>query len=88
MITKTYITSLLAVTMGIFFIPDLETAVRVYLISVVTFVTTIINLLFKIEKLRQWIVQKIVADVMAELFKHKEMRELLTKKESNERRTE
>ncbi len=82
-----YITSLLAITMGIFFIPELETAIRVYIVSVVVFTTMLVNLLFNIEKLRQWIVQKIISDVMAELFKNADVRRLLSKNISDDHRS-
>lgn len=74
---------MVTLALGIFFTPELESLVRIYLISVVAFITTIVNLLFRLETIRKKIVQKIVADVMSEIFKDDDIRDLIAKKHSS-----
>lgn len=74
---QAYATSMVTVVLGVFFSPGLTELLQVYVITVVVFVTIVINLLFRIQTLRQWIVERLTADVLQEIFKDKDVLKLL-----------
>lgn len=78
-----YIASLIGISLSVLFTPALEELAKVYIISVVVFVTMLINLIFRINQVREWIVKRITTDVMNEIFKDKDVRKLLAKKFSD-----
>lgn len=82
MTTRTYILAVSSIIMGIVVIPDWELMLKVYVISVVAFITVIINLLFRIQKIREWIVNQITADVIRQVLTDEDIRKLLRRIEN------
>lgn len=80
MSTKQFIGSLGAIMMSVLFTPALEELAKVYVISVVVFITMLINLLFRLNQVREWIVKRIMSDVLNEIYKDKDVRAILTRK--------
>jgi hypothetical protein len=75
-----FIASLCGLSLSVLFTPALEEMAKVYIITVVVFVTLMINFIFRANQVREWIVRRITTDVMNELFKDKDVRRLLAKK--------
>ena len=75
-----YYSSLAGICMSVMFSGVLEDMAKVYVISVVVFVTVLINLFFRANVIREYIVKRITTDVMSEIFKDSDVRKLLAKK--------
>lgn len=80
MTTRQYIGAMSIVLSSVVLIPEWEWMLKVYVISVVTLVTALFHVLFRIQKIREYIVNRIVVDVMQELFKDEDFRALVAKK--------
>jgi len=78
--TKIYISTMTAILGGIMFSPAFDTLVQVYVISVVVFVSTVVNFLFRIQKIREYIVKRITQDVLAEIMKDSDVRRIIAEK--------
>jgi hypothetical protein len=75
-----FIAALTGISLSVLFTPALEELAKVYIITVVVFVTLMINLIFRVNQVREWIVRRITTDVLNELMKDKDVRRLLAKK--------
>ena len=78
-----YYSSLAGICMSVMFSGALEDMAKVYVISVVVFITILINLIFRANAIREYIVKRITADVMSEIFKDSDVRKLLANKFSH-----
>ena len=79
MTVKGYIAALSSLMLSIFAIPDLDTLLKFYLGGMVMIVSLAINLLFHWTKLKEHIVNRMVAEIWLELFKREEFRRILYK---------
>lgn len=77
MIVKGYIAALSSLMLSIFAIPDLDTLLKFYLGGMVVLISLVINLLFYWTKLREHVVNTVIAQIWMELFKKEEFRKLL-----------
>jgi hypothetical protein len=71
---KAYITWLTSVFISIFAIPDMQELIKVYIISVVVLVTVVINLLFQVQRLRQYVVDLLVSEALSKFFEDPDVR--------------
>ena len=88
--TRQYYIALSTICMSIFLSPGIESLLRVYLIAIVWTVSAFIGLLFRWKQLREYIVKRIMVDVMEELFLQKSLSEfqqmitMIGKREKND----
>jgi hypothetical protein len=66
-----------SVVASVFFIPEWDVMLKVYVISVVVFITGLINVLFRIQKIREMVVNAITADVIQQILKDPDVRKLM-----------
>ncbi len=74
---KTFILALSSIMLGTLALPLDPEIVKVYLISVILFTTGLVNLLFNLKKVREWIVDRLMADFWERLFLDEELRVFL-----------
>jgi hypothetical protein len=77
MTIKGYIAAHITLMMSIFAIPDFDAFLKFYLGGMVVLISLAINALMHWEKLKQYVIHQILADVWMELFKKPEFRDLL-----------
>lgn len=77
MTTRTFWAYLSGLIISVFFIPQLEELIKMYVISVVVLITVIINLLFRFQRVREWVVNQITADVIRQVLQDADVRKLL-----------
>ena len=74
---KVYIGALTTIAMSVMFIPSWDELIKVYVVSVVALVTAIVNVLFKIGTLREYVVNRLVASAIQEFFKDPDVQKLI-----------
>jgi hypothetical protein len=72
---KQYITALVVMSASVFFTPAVDELVKVYIVSIVTLVSALFNILFQWQKIREYIVRRLVADVLEELLTREALKE-------------
>jgi hypothetical protein len=72
-----YITTLMTLIISVWFIPDWQELFKVYVISTIAFITLIVNLLFRIQKLRELIVRILVTDVKREILNDPDIQKII-----------
>lgn len=85
MTIKAYITSIVTLIMSVWFTPDWSDLLKVYVISVVVLLTLAINLIFRIGRLREYVINHLVGAVLQELMKDPDIRRLINWKDRQER---
>jgi len=81
MTPKQYIFGMATLILAVLSIPPwLIEAFKVYVISVVVFIAMLWHFLFSLQKIREMIIKRLLADLMEELFKEPVFAEFLTKK--------
>jgi len=74
---KVYVAALTCVGMSVMFVPEWTELVKVYVISVVVLVTALINILFRIAWLREYVVNKLVTTAIQEILKDRDIQKLI-----------
>ena len=81
MTPRQYIVGIVTLCLAVLTIPSwLIEAFNVYVISVVVFIAMLWQFLFSLQKIREMIIKRLLADLMEELFKEPVFGEYLTKK--------
>jgi hypothetical protein len=70
---------MMVVIFGIFSLP-VEDLFKVYVVTVVVLVTTFVNLIFRINKISDYIVKYVSAKVLEELYRSQKFLEIVAKK--------
>lgn len=83
--TQRYMMIMGSVLGSIILTPGLEDLVRVYIISVVVFITTVVNIIFRIDRIREYIVKRISSDVIKEILKDKDVSRIMRDKFSQDK---
>lgn len=74
-----YIASLISVSITMFLIPGFTDVLRVYVIATIVLISILINLLFRWRQFRDYIVNKIITEVIIELIKDEDVRKVIKK---------
>lgn len=82
---KVYIGALTTIAMSVMFIPSWDELIKIYVVSVVALVTAIINVLFKIGTLREYVVNRLVASAIQEIFKDHDVQKLMKELKRSEK---
>jgi hypothetical protein len=74
---KAYITWLTSIFVTILAIPEWQELIKIYVVSVVVLVTTLISLLFQIHRLRQYVVDLLVSEALSRFFEDADVRKAI-----------
>jgi ABC-type protease/lipase transport system fused ATPase/permease subunit len=77
MTNRFYAIGMFVLTGSIFAMPDWDTMMKVYSLSVLAALTTVINILFQLQKIREWVVRMLTMDVIQRVFQNPDVNKLM-----------
>jgi hypothetical protein len=66
--------------MSFFGIPQLDDMFKIYVVAIVTFITMLMNVLFRFRQIREWVINRLVVDVRERLFQDSDFRKTFNEK--------
>jgi hypothetical protein len=76
MTKRFYVLAMGTMLSSIFVMPDWDTMTKMYAFSMIGALTTIIQFLFQLQKIREWIVRMLTKDVIQEVMRHPDMNKI------------